>query len=382
MEIPGREEKSLIKYRLKKIIFNLVILIISIIFILVILEIAVRIFTKPVYPILRTDRRVGTIHQKNFSGQIWNEESKSWNYIKTNSLGYLGEEVKREKPAESIRIAVLGDSMTEGLQVDYYNNFVSKLNTALSLDNGEGEKRFEILNFGVGGSGTFLQYQTYKNNIIPLNPEAVFVVFSSNDYSDNLNKSSFDLENYAGEKTRRIWLKDFLLKFQLPKFSFVKLQYNLFFLEILNKFGLYELSDNLRDYRRGFNITESQEDYEYTFSIIRKFKELCQINNTEFVMIVMPLERDYQEKDKWQSNNGIVKMIEFLEKEQIKYLNPCPALYEARKKYSVEECFNFGCQAGHLTELGHQEFAKILYQYIKDLLYNNFRNEISRFEAR
>jgi phenylalanyl-tRNA synthetase beta subunit len=199
-----------------------------------------------------------------------------------------------------------------------------------------------------------------------LNPEAVFVVFGSNDYSDNLNKSSFDLENYAGEKNRRIWLKDFLLRFQLPKFVFVKFQHNLVFLEILNKFGLYELSDNLRDYRHGLDIAESQEYYEYTFSIIRKFKELCQRNNTEFLMIIMPLEKDYQEKDKWQSNNGIVKMVEFLEKEQIKYLNPCQVLFEARKRYSKEECFNFGCRAGHLTKLGHQEFAKILFQYIKD----------------
>jgi len=367
MEIPSQEKMSLTEYRFKKIVFNLVILIISIIFILVILEIAVRIFAKPVYPILRTDKKVGTIHQKSFSGQIWNNESKSWNYIKTNSLGYIGDEISRKKLANTIRIAVLGDSMTEGLQVDYYNNFVSKLDIALNIS-AEEQKQFEILNFGVGGSGTFLQYQTYKHNIIPLNPEAVFVVFGSNDYSDNLNKSSFDLENYAGEKNRRIWLKDFLLKFQLPKFVFVKCQHNLFFLEILNKFGLYELSDNLRDYRRGLDIAESQEYYEYTFSIIKKFKELCRINNTEFLMIIMPLEKDYQEKDKWQSNNGIVKMIEFLEKEQIKYLNPCQVLFAARKRYSKEKCFNFGCQAGHLTELGHREFAKILFQYIK----NNF----------
>jgi hypothetical protein len=359
-------EKKLTKYWFKKFLFNLAILALSIIFILVILEIAVRIFTKPVYPILRTDKKVGTIHQKNFSGQIWNEESNTWNYIKTNSLGYIGDEIIEKKSSQTTRIAVLGDSMTEGLQVDYYNNFVSKLNTALNLSSDEEQKQFEILNFGVGGSGTFLQYQTYKHNIIPLNPEAVFVVFGSNDYSDNLNKSSFDLENYAGGKNRRIWLKDFLLRFQLPKFVFVKFQHNLVFLEILNKFGLYELSDNLRDYRHGLDIAESQEYYEYTFSIIRKFKELCQRNNTEFLMIIMPLEKDYQEKDKWQSNNGIVKMVEFLEKEQIKYLNPCQVLFEARKRYSKEECFNFGCRAGHLTKLGHQEFAKILFQYIKD----------------
>jgi flagellar biosynthesis/type III secretory pathway M-ring protein FliF/YscJ len=150
-------EKKLTKYWFKKFLFNLAILALSIIFILVILEIAVRIFTKPVYPILRTDKKVGTIHQKNFSGQIWNEESNTWNYIKTNSLGYIGDEIIEKKSSQTTRIAVLGDSMTEGLQVDYYNNFVSKLNTALNLSSDEEQKQFEILNFGVGGSGTFLQ---------------------------------------------------------------------------------------------------------------------------------------------------------------------------------------------------------------------------------
>ena len=44
--------------KLKKILVNLGIFILTIIIVLAILEIAVRIFTKPVYPILRTDKEV------------------------------------------------------------------------------------------------------------------------------------------------------------------------------------------------------------------------------------------------------------------------------------------------------------------------------------
>ena len=348
---------------MKKILINLGILVLACIIILVILEISVRIFTKPVYPILRTDKKVGTIHQKNFQGRIWNDESKSWNYIKTNSLGYIGDEISEEKPDNTIRIVLLGDSMTEALQVDYYNNFASKLNAALNISVEAAQKQFEILNFGVGGSGTFLQYQTYKHNVIPLNPEAVFVIFH-NDYSDNLNKSNFDLENYAQAKSRRIWLKKFLLKFQLPKFAFTKLQHNFVFLKILDKLGLYEFSQNLEDYNRGLDVFKSENYYEYTFSIIKKLKELCQDQGTKFSIIIMPKEFDYQIKEGWKSVDRITKIVEFLEQEQIEYLNPSESLYELRKEYSARECFNFGCGTGHLTELGHQEFAKILYQYI------------------
>jgi len=347
--------------KFKKILINLGVLVLTLILIFVVLEIAVRIFTKPIYPILHTDEKVGTIHQKNFDDKIWNDESATWNYIKTNSLGYVGDEIEKEKRPNTIRIAFLGDSMVEALQTDYYNNFVSKLNTALDFSS---EKKFEVLNFGVGGSGTFLQYQTYKHNVAPLDPDAVFVVFHSNDYYDNLNKISFDLENYAGERTRRVWLKDFLLRFQLPKFAFVKLQHNLFFLEVLNKFGLYELNDNFRNRRNDIDITQNDDYYEYTFSIIKKLKNLIEENNADFYMVLLPYERDYLVEGFCESDKNSGKIIEFLEKEDIKYLNSCQQLYQAREKYSVEECFNFSCSAGHLTELGHQEFAKILYQYI------------------
>lgn len=120
---------------LQKILVNGAVVLGSFLIIFILLEIGVRMFGEPVYPIVRSDRRVGSIHEKNFSGEIWNSESQSWNYIVTNSLGYVGEEPSTDEDA--IRLAFLGDSMTEGLQVNYYDNFVEQLEAALNVSRGQ-----------------------------------------------------------------------------------------------------------------------------------------------------------------------------------------------------------------------------------------------------
>lgn len=340
---------------------KLSILILSSLFILIVLEIAVRLFTKPLYPILQTDAQVGTIHQKNFRGLLYNYEARKENYIITNNLGYIGPDVSKEKEENTLRIAVIGDSMTEGLQVDFYKNFVFLLENGLNIAKAETGKKFEVLNYGVGGTGTFLHYQTYKKNIAPFKPDIFLLIFSESDYLDNLAKMNFDLENYKNEKSRNTILKSFLLKFQLPKYLFSKLQNNLFFLETLNKLGLYELNDDLKANMKGKNLEEKKEFYDYTFSIIKKLKKSVEDNGTEFVLIIMPAENSYKTRDAWKSNNRITKLMEFAQREKIRYFNPSEILALSKQQYS--QCLTYGC-VGHFNELGHEVFARALYEFL------------------
>ena len=197
----------------------------SLILTLILLEGVAQIATKPVYPILRTDSAVGTIMEPNVRKYLWHDEAQKEVLVITNDLGYVGTSLP-ETSTNTLRIALLGDSTTASIEVDYFNSYPFLLEQTLNTSRPVTEKPVRIWNYGVGGTGTFLQYQRYKKHVAPYNPDYVALMFSENDYSDNLNKIQFDPEKYEEAKTRNIFWKNFLLKWQLPKFIFVKLQHN------------------------------------------------------------------------------------------------------------------------------------------------------------
>jgi hypothetical protein len=329
------------------------------------LEVGVRLIVNSKYPLLRTDPEVGSTHVKNYAGKIWDDSSKSNNYIKTNSLGYIGDEYAIEKPRDTVRIAVFGDSIVEGLQVNYYENFNKILENALNASGSCG-KKYEVMNFGVGGTGTFLQYQGYKKIASKFDPDIIFLFFHE-DYEDNLAKSNFDLDDYASER-RVVGLKSLLLDFELPKFLFSKFQVSENFLTILKNIGLYESNNEIDSLvaETAGRPDQSARFYDYTFYLISRFQGLAEENGSKLVVITYPGEKSCQEKDGWRKNEHIVKLIDYLDKKKISYLNPSESLFNYKVKYGV--CVTFNCD-GHLNRDGHEAMAEILFDYISRILH-------------
>ncbi len=336
-------------------------------------EAGIRVIGKTAFPLLRTDPDVGSIHVKNYDGYAWDALSARKNYIRTNSLGYIGDEMAIEKPTSTIRIAMLGDSGLAALQVDYYRNFVELLETTLNTSGVCGKTRFEVMNFGVGSAGTFTEYQTYKKKITPFDPDYVLVFFTA-DYDDNLLKAGFDLEHY-GEGRRAVGLKEFLLKFELPKFVFHKLIANEIFINTLELIGILEgdratvlppkqSQDGLAE-----KMGEDSQYYTFTFEIFSKFSKLVTANGQHFAVVMVPSElTDYAKRGAWKDNPRMTKLIDFLSGEQIPVFNPADQLGEARARYG--KCLSVDC-SWHFNEEGHRAMAQILYQYTKDELLKN-----------
>lgn len=351
----------------KALAINTSVVIIAAFVVFFVFEAAVRVFIKPVYPIMRNDPRVGIIHQKNFRDFVWNDESKSENFIITNSLGYMGSDISIQKDEGVTRIAVIGDSMTEGLQVDYYKNFTVRLEHAL---NAATNRRFEVANYGVGGTGTFLQYQTYKKNVASYSLDVVVLIFGMNDYTDNLSKANLDVENYENVRSKTTVLKKAILMFQLPKFLFSKLQHNIAFLKILNKLGLYEFNETYLEtfFKDGIQkLQERPEFFDYTFELIKIFRKRVEADGAKFFLIILPDEDSYLKSDGWRSNEKITKLAEFLNTEGIVYAHP--AEFFVKERAVLKKCLTTNCN-GHLNEFGHEVFAKFLFGFVqKHILY-------------
>lgn len=104
--------------------------------------------------------------------------------IRTNSLGLRSPEIERQKPAGTTRILVLGDSVAFGWGLRGEDTFASQLASLLATV--YPDQRFEVINAGVSGYGTWQELQWLKQAGVALEPDVVIVQAHLNDAADNL----------------------------------------------------------------------------------------------------------------------------------------------------------------------------------------------------
>lgn len=108
-------------------------------------------------------------------------------YVRINSDGLRDREHSKNKPADTIRIAVVGDSYAEALQVPMEAAFWSVMGTRLESCGFAPGKKIEVINFGVSGYGTAQELITLREQVWSYSPDVVLLaVTTNNDVTDNL----------------------------------------------------------------------------------------------------------------------------------------------------------------------------------------------------
>ena len=107
--------------------------------------------------------------------------------VQISSAGVRDREHSIVKPANVWRVAVLGDSFTDALQVAEDKRFTSVIERLLAgCDAGAG-RRVEVLNFGVSGFGTAQEYLLLRDRVLRYAPDVVVLAFlPGNDITDNV----------------------------------------------------------------------------------------------------------------------------------------------------------------------------------------------------
>ncbi|MDP6444644.1 MAG: SGNH/GDSL hydrolase family protein [Pirellulaceae bacterium] len=149
-------------------------------------------FVGPSFPRMAIpDQHTGARLKPGMTG-VWTKEGRA--SFRINSAGFRDLERAEQKPDDVFRIAVLGDSFIEALQVDRGDSVCALLddllNSGAPLVDG---KRVEVLSFGVSGYGTAQQLLTLRHHARRYQPDLVVLAFfAGNDISDN----SPELANY------------------------------------------------------------------------------------------------------------------------------------------------------------------------------------------
>ena len=126
-------------------------------------------------------RDVGTLFDALFPKlPAWAMSRPTW-HLTTNSLGLRGEEIHSEKPDDTFRIVVMGDSWTVGINVENELSYPSQLATMLA--SAAAPRRVEVLNFGVVGGHAETGVRLLPR-VLALRPDLVIVAYAQNDESE------------------------------------------------------------------------------------------------------------------------------------------------------------------------------------------------------
>ena len=243
---------------------------------------------------------------------------KCWkSYVKFNSLGIKS---SKEIPFKKIkkRIAILGDSMTENLQLSNDNDFVARLQKLLP--------QYEIINFSVSSTGLADQIEIYKNLIKKFDVDYLFLYLTYNDFSDN-HISSYRVNR----KTFKV-LDDNIIEVNPDKSEFFK-----------------EYNSNINKFKREKLIFFKKISYTYkTYSFLRyekrffypKVKKLKLNNESQNVEEINEEKKkifNFLMKKAKKEIFDEVKTLIFLNSDNLNFLNPSQdtlAIKEILKDYN------------------------------------------------
>ncbi len=106
-------------------------------------------------------------------------------FIEVNSVGFRDREHPKQKPEGVYRIAFLGDSYTEAMQVGFDEIYWNVATRALQDCKALSGRKPVPMNFGLSGIGTAQQYEILRHFVAGQEPNLVVLAFVSNDFYNN-----------------------------------------------------------------------------------------------------------------------------------------------------------------------------------------------------
>ena len=231
--------------------------------------------------------------------------------VRINRLGLREDEIATPKPLHTLRVVVVGDSVTFGYGIPVENTYAKLLEKRLNEQSSDG-MRYEVLNGGtLGGSlADYLHFLTMKAEL--LQPDIVIVGLNLNDvfvYSESGNISEDGAEWQGARQPRLHRFSEFLLRHShLYMFCYTRLKLSLYALGVLDMNKL-----------QGSNFAAlappsayQAEAWESTLGMLSRIAAFCWEHGYRLVVVVFPMQMQmspaelkfYREKYRLQLGDG------------------------------------------------------------------------------
>ena len=130
-------------------------------------------------------------------------------YVSINSDGLRDREHALAHPPDTLRIAVLGDSFAEAMQVNREETFWAIMEKELQGCPNLGGRRVEVINFGQAGFGTAQELLALRHRAWKYAPDVVVLAFFTDDIRRNLPEfMQYDFNPYFSLEDGRLVLHD------------------------------------------------------------------------------------------------------------------------------------------------------------------------------
>ena len=345
--------------RLRKVLIPLLVVVVSVVATLVVLEICLRVF-RPQHNFAVTvntwDQNLGTRHIPGAKGFV---KSRAYEMdLIINSKGLRDREFTYAKAEHTKRVLCLGGSFTCGYGVQAEDTFAKVLERLLN-DDADESVAWEVLNGGVGSTGTAHQLAFFMAEGHKYNPDYVLLCFSQQtDYWDNKVSGLYTIED------------DKLVKHDAPRTSSRRIQdyvrwipgYNTIFARshLLNFIKIRVARHHYRDLADRIvapdperESSKKKQEEELTRRLLMGLRDACYASDCRLVMTGIPLP------DTWGWNDQTVELIDFLAEEEIPFINLGPAL-----RRGAEEGHRIHYEADlHWTIDGHRLVGEALYDF-------------------
>jgi len=175
--------------RLRRLAKKLALLACTLLVMAVCAEVAVRLLTDTVPPLIVKDPVVGRHYEPGFESRVYVAESDRKILLRFNDVGFRGPNRPIKKPDGVCRVAVLGDSMIASVAVEEEDTMVCRLEKMLNRSHPQ--VKWEVLNFGVSGSSPGQELVLYRELVRRFDPDVVLCAyFVGNDLADNSSRLS------------------------------------------------------------------------------------------------------------------------------------------------------------------------------------------------
>ena len=303
--------------------------------------------------------------------------------VSINSRGLRDDDYSYTKPADSLRILLLGDSLTEALQVRKEDSFADLLEQQLN-DKAEKDSRpvIQVINSGTSGYGTDNELLFFRHEGRKYQPDIVtLVLYIGNDIRNNwhvlenldtggtqkpyfsLSGSELQVHDYPFVRQESVFSKAKLfLNTHVRLYSFLRELRNNFrhsdALEVMGMpldFNLF-LSEYPQEWQEAWNVTEA---------LILKLDREVRDSGARLYVVVIPSQMQVHEqiwesqvsvftdmKDRqWDRDKPNRRLDAFLEQHRIPFTDLL-AGFRQHSTTSGEELYLRS--DGHLNEQGHQ----------------------------
>jgi len=132
-------------------------------------------------PAAMHDARTASRFTPNWTGRFYFDSDHEFVLVRSNSTGFRSPEVSEDKPDGMKRVALVGDSLVAGLQVDADLHHRALVEGALAP-----HEPVQVMNFGLPGTGPVTHLNVYRNYVRRFAPDVVVLgIYTANDFADD-----------------------------------------------------------------------------------------------------------------------------------------------------------------------------------------------------